>query len=176
MAAACCGVFFLSVMTVYETIDQVFRDTYGRAGHPNVGVAISGAHAGFALLLLIFGFLLLLLAWRNYRASRRARSWTVTFTVLSLCCCGAGALFGNAGAENVATATQLGTLWNEARASLAEQVPPWYELVSGTTALIGLVALVTATALLATPPSNRFFRSGRGILLYPYPHHPYAPR
>ena len=62
------------------------------------------------------------------------------------------------------------------RQELAQALPAWFDLVTGAMIGIGLVALLVATGLLITRPSNRYFRLRGPIDLHPYSYHPYRPR
>lgn len=175
VAAASFGVYFLAVMSVYGTIDQVHREAYAGSDTPDLGPVMAGASAIPALLLLGFGFVLLLLAWRTYRGGRAARGWTITLTLLTLCCCGSGTAFSRAAGDTV-DSTDVDRIQTLVRQELAQALPSWFDLVTGAMIGIGLVALLVATGLLITRPSNRYFRLRGPIALHPYSYHPYRPR
>lgn len=174
-AAAAFAVYFLAVMAVYETIDQVYREVYTDSQASDLAPVMAGAYAVPALLLLCFGLILVLLAWRTYRGGRTARGWTITLTLFTLCCCGASAAFSSVSYDGLDA-----TEWDQVRAAasqrLAETLPAWFEVISSATVGIGLGALLVATVLLVTGPSNRFFRRRGPMVLSPYPEHPYRPR
>ena len=175
VAAACFAVYFLAVMTVYETVDQVFRDTFSGSDHADTAQTAALVYAVPAVLVLIFGFLLLLLSWGNHRGSRATRGWTVAFALLGLCCWGTDRMFGEAVRQN-ADIDEIEQLRAEAVEALAGQLPSWYELVTGTTIMAGLVALFAAAVLLTTPASSKFFRLSGQFAYYRYQYHPYRPR
>lgn len=175
VAAACFAVYFLAVMTVYDTVDQVFRDAFSDSSHADTAGTAAVVYAVPAALVLIFGFLLLLLSWGNHRGSRGARGWTVALALIGLCCWGTDRMFGDSVRQN-ADISEIEELRAEAVEALAEQLPSWYELVTGTTVLAGLVALFAAAILLNTPASSRFFRLSGQFVYYRYHYHPYRPR
>lgn len=175
VAAAGFGVHFLAFMSVYDTIDRVWRETYADSDQPHLGALMAGVNLAMASAVLLFGFVLLLLAWRVYRGGRTARGWTIALTLLSLSCCGSVLLFGQAAGGNVGS-NHADQYRASAQYQLEQELPAWVDLIANTTVLLGLGALTLATVLLITGPSNRYFRARGPVVLHPYSYHPYRPR
>jgi hypothetical protein len=113
------------------------------------------------VLGLLFAAAFVVLALLNSRGKNPARITTWVIGGIALCCIGFGLATSAAG--NSFTMRGGGTNSNlpdpaEVRRQLNAALPSWYNGLSVTVSLIGLLALLAALILLALPPSNEFFR------------------
>jgi hypothetical protein len=113
------------------------------------------------VLGLLFGAAFVVLAILNGKGKNPARITTWVVGGIALCCIGFGLATSAAG--NSFTMRGGGTNSNlpdpaEVRRQLDAALPSWYNGLSVTVSLIGLLALLAALILLALPPSNEFFR------------------
>lgn len=113
------------------------------------------------VLGLLFAAAFVVLAILNGKGKNPARITTWVVGGVALCCIGFGLATSAAG--NSFTMRGGSTNSNlpdpaEVRRQLNAALPSWYNGLSVTVSLIGLLALLAALILLALPPSNEFFR------------------
>ncbi|MFF3865776.1 hypothetical protein [Micromonospora sp. NPDC001898] len=151
----------LTLITIGTTRD-VLHDAYS-------GTDANGADAladftvavgiGGAILVLLIGIGLVVLAMLNNRGRNGARITTWVVGGIMVCCTGSSLISGLAGgfAGSGQTSGDAPSP-EEIQRRLEQELPSWLTPVTTLLAVVALLALLTALILLALPAANEFFR------------------
>ncbi|TDC00139.1 hypothetical protein E1091_05445 [Micromonospora fluostatini] len=179
----------LSFTTISAT-REAFRSAY-QGADPQGADTLAGVGVAFAIAASVFTVLLavglLVLALLNNRGKNWSRITTWVVGGLLVCCTGGGLISGAAGVTgSQGSSPDLDT--EELQRRLEAELPSWYNGLTLTLNVIGLLALLAALILLALPAANEFFRKPQagpgggypqGQPGYPptpgYPQHPGEP-
>ncbi|GGM02276.1 hypothetical protein [Micromonospora yangpuensis] len=149
----------LSFLTIGPTRDA-FQEAYqgsdpdGAATLANVGVAFA---IGASVLVVLLAVGLFVLAMLNNRGKNWSRITTWVVGGVLVCCSGGGLISGAAGMAGNQSGGDIDT--DALQRRLEADLPSWYNGVSMTLSVLGLLALLAALILLALPASNEFFRN-----------------
>lgn len=153
LSAVLAFAFVGDMQAVYE---DAFADVEG-------GETVASITSGFVIGATIFGLLvaagLVVLAIFNNRGKNPSRITTWVVGAIFLCCGGVGLLSLATGGMNFGSSPDPDMPSNsEIQEMLKEALPSWYNAVSITLSVVGVLGLLVALILLALPPSNEFFR------------------
>jgi hypothetical protein len=142
------------------TVRDVYTKAYQGTDAEDAIKLVTTLASGVSIVLgLLFAAAFVILAILNGKGKNPARITTWVIGGIALCCIGFGLATSAAGNSF----TMRGNNTNlpdpaEVRRQLNAALPSWYNGLSVTLSLIGLLALLAALILLALPPSNEFFR------------------
>lgn len=143
---------FATYSTLRDAIQNAYAGTELEGSEGLVaGVAVAG---GVVNLLLGLGFVAL--GYFDSKGKNPARIVTWVVGGISLCCLGLG-LGSNALVGTVNTDTS-GTTSDEVQRRVNDALPGWYNGVTTTLSVLGLLVILAVVILLALPASNEYFR------------------
>jgi hypothetical protein len=135
-------------------IDNAYTGTTASAGR----TVIVGAAVFSAVIGILFGAGLAILAIFNNRGKQGSRITTWVIGGIALCCNGFGVLGSGANFSGRFDAGGGGPTSAEIERQVRDALPSWYPGVTILLAVISLLALLAVIILLALPASNGYFR------------------
>jgi hypothetical protein len=138
-----------------RVVDDAYSGTVGSAGQTViVGAAVFGA-----VIQILFGAGLTILAIFNNRGKQGSRITTWVIGGLALCCNGFGVLGSGADfSGRFDPGTSGGPSSADVERRINDALPSWYSPTSVLLSSISVLALLAVVVLLAMPASNAFFR------------------
>ncbi|MER5700627.1 hypothetical protein ABT023_01520 [Micromonospora sp. NPDC002296] len=149
-------------LTTIGTTRDVLHDAYSGTdanGADTLADFTVAVGIGGAILVLLIGIGLVVLAMLNNRGRNGARITTWVVGGIMVCCTGSSLISGLAGGF-AGTGQTSGDAPSpeEIQRRLEQELPSWLTPVSTLLAVVALLALLTALILLALPAANEFFR------------------
>ncbi|WP_213454774.1 hypothetical protein [Rhizomonospora bruguierae] len=163
----------IAAISTAGTVSRVYKEwAAGTPAESGGTFAVVGSIAS-AVIGLIIGVVLVVLAIFNNRGSNGTRITTWVLSGILLCCTGLGfagsavnsGLSGGGGTPDPKVLQER----------LTHELPGWYNGVTMTSNVITVLALLAVVILLALPPANAFFRKPAQVWEPPVPGYPTYP-
>ncbi|WP_433346143.1 hypothetical protein [Micromonospora sp. CA-111912] len=162
LVAAIQVIQLILTLTTIGTTRDVLHDAYSGTdanGADTLADFTIAIGIGSAILVLLIGIGLVVLAMLNNRGRNGARITTWVVGGILVCCTGSNLISGLAGGF-AGTGQTSGDAPSpeEIQRRLEQELPSWLTPVNTLLAVVALLALLTALILLALPAANAFFR------------------
>jgi hypothetical protein len=167
----------LPLASLSKVVDAT-RKAYANSTNPTPDTVASFTQA-FAIITVVvtilFGVLFFILGSLDLRGKQAGRILSWVFGGLGVLCAGCG--LGSAGlSSRMTTNTNAnGVDVKAATDQINAARPSWLTPVSTTLSVIILLSLIAVIVLLATPPSNAYFRKEQPAFDPAFPNMPYPP-
>lgn len=148
------------LLLVYGDMSDAIKSAFEGTEAEGAEGFVMGITIGTAILALLFGIGLAILAAQVNKGRNGARITTWVIAGLFICCVGGGLLSSASGFSDMGGGSGDGNAPSsqEIENAMADALPGWYNPVSVTLSVISLIALIAVIVLLALPASNAFFR------------------